>query len=615
MPTVLISTLNAHGHEAIMIGLNLTLQSLLLTMALLLADRLFRNRIRTAVRYALWMLVLVRLFLPPTLLSPTSLAYWLGPRLAHSRGRLSNPEWRMTQQESVADTTTNAIPWTFPPVGRTTLNFPAALLLGWLGGAIALLGWVWRRQRRVAELVRTGARGTIELQALLRAAADDLGLRRIPELRLSAVSHSPALCGLWRPVILVSANLELAPTAWRAVFLHELIHFQRRDVWTNALQVFTQWVWWWNPLVWWVNARIRHLRETAVDEAVMLATNPETSDYPGTLVAIARHCLVRTTFTLNFLGIVESPSRLELRIRRLLEKPLPGTAQLGWRGWLIVFATAAGVLPMGFGPRTEAAAPPLPGISAAKPDRVIQQLNPSPPQVLLESHFLEADLGLIAGLNLAWESSTENVPHTNAARLARLTAAQGAALIAGAQATAGFELLSSPKVTTLSDRQASVSVTEMRTIVTGQSNSIDGPIELTLQLPTGPGVDLIAVCDPKDPTLLRVKATSWVVEFLGYQAAKTPIPLIRTNEARGEAWLRDGQMMVLQMPPFTNIVQLTSRVPYLSDIPGIGRFFTSQRPGTVVRQRLVFITPMLINGFGQRINDPQHTLFDPTKLP
>jgi beta-lactamase regulating signal transducer with metallopeptidase domain len=42
-----------------------------------LLDLLLRRRARAALRCALWLLVLVKLFLPPSLALPTGISYWL----------------------------------------------------------------------------------------------------------------------------------------------------------------------------------------------------------------------------------------------------------------------------------------------------------------------------------------------------------------------------------------------------------------------------------------------------------------------------------------------------------------------------------------------------------
>ena len=57
------------------------LQSAILVIVLLVADLLLRKRVRAVFRYAVWLLVVVKLILPPTLALPTGIGYWLGDRL------------------------------------------------------------------------------------------------------------------------------------------------------------------------------------------------------------------------------------------------------------------------------------------------------------------------------------------------------------------------------------------------------------------------------------------------------------------------------------------------------------------------------------------------------
>ena len=106
-----------------------------------------------------------------------------------------------------------------------------------------------------------------------------------------------------------------------------------------------------------------------------------------------------------------------------------------------------------------------------------------------------------------------------------------------------------------------------------------------------------------------------MVDFLGYQEAKVPTPIIRTNEVHATARVWDGQMLVLRMTSITNLVHTMDRVPLLADLPLIGRLFQHESAGIVVRQRLVLITPEMTDPTGKRLNDPKHLPFDPATLP
>src|SRR5690348_15202995 len=57
-------------------------QSSLLIGVLFLLDSLLRRRLRPAIRYTLWLVVVLKLLLPPSLALPTSLAWWIRPAAA-----------------------------------------------------------------------------------------------------------------------------------------------------------------------------------------------------------------------------------------------------------------------------------------------------------------------------------------------------------------------------------------------------------------------------------------------------------------------------------------------------------------------------------------------------
>jgi len=77
----IVETLNAAGRAFVDFALPMLIQSSLLIVALLLFDLVLRRRVRAVFRYWVWMLVLVKLVLPPSLGSPVSVGTWLGDEL------------------------------------------------------------------------------------------------------------------------------------------------------------------------------------------------------------------------------------------------------------------------------------------------------------------------------------------------------------------------------------------------------------------------------------------------------------------------------------------------------------------------------------------------------
>jgi beta-lactamase regulating signal transducer with metallopeptidase domain len=106
--------------------------------------------------------------------------------------------------------------------------------------------------------------------ALARQCAAAIGLRREVSLLICPPLRGAAACGVWRPVVLL-------PSAWnrwsdetrRAVLLHELGHHASRDPLWRLLALIAVGVYWFNPLVWWLAARLQSQAEFACDARVV----------------------------------------------------------------------------------------------------------------------------------------------------------------------------------------------------------------------------------------------------------------------------------------------------------------------------------------------------------
>jgi beta-lactamase regulating signal transducer with metallopeptidase domain len=140
----------------------------------------------------------------------------------------------------------------------------------WAGGALFLaVRWLarWRA-----------------MNAALRDASD-LALGTPVPVKQVASFLSPALVGIWRPVILMPRGIveHLSPSELRAVLAHELSHFHRRDNLLALAQMLTQLLFWFHPLVWWIGRRLVAEREQACDERVLETGNAPAAYADGIL--------------------------------------------------------------------------------------------------------------------------------------------------------------------------------------------------------------------------------------------------------------------------------------------------------------------------------------------
>lgn len=346
-------------------------QTAVLVAVLLLVDLLIRKRVRAAFRYWMWMLVFVKLLLPPTLALPTGAGYWLAveapavervaegplpvvvpppvyaptsPPVAVPVTVLPTPREPM-EVLPVPDTSPEAVA---PMVAGPTLAWQAGPFVLWLAGLVVFGLLLVQRAFFVSGLIAQSEPADGDLTETLERCARQIGVRRRIGLRVSPNTFSPAVCGLFRPVILLPASLlgKLSRESLRAVLIHELAHIKRGDLWLNFAQTLLQVVYFYNPLVWLAGVIVRRIREQAVDEMVLVALGAEAKSYSRTLIDIAEMTFFRANPALRLIGVAESKKSLEGRIKHMLTRPIPKSAKVGFWGLVALTLTAAVLLPM-----------------------------------------------------------------------------------------------------------------------------------------------------------------------------------------------------------------------------------------------------------------------------
>src|SRR6266480_357367 len=137
----LIETLNHWGGRIPGFAWPMLWQSSVLIAALFVFDLAARRKVRASVRYALWLVVLVKLLLPPTLALPTSLAWWVRPAAPPPKAPARTTAFVVTYADS--------FPANFPTPAPAVFVSPPELSLSGAGGTAAtwaVVGtglWVW----------------------------------------------------------------------------------------------------------------------------------------------------------------------------------------------------------------------------------------------------------------------------------------------------------------------------------------------------------------------------------------------------------------------------------------------------------------------------------------
>lgn len=166
------------------------------------------------------------------------------------------------------------------------LGFYASITALWLAGALAV-AWRWRARTlafvKVLSAARVLADGPeVELLAAVKAR---LGIRRPVRLALLAGGVEPGVFRAWRPVLVLPEEMPgvLSKAELEAIFLHELTHVRRFDNLVASLHMVLCCLFWFHPLVWWLDRRLLDEREEACDERV-LALGGRADTYARSLI-------------------------------------------------------------------------------------------------------------------------------------------------------------------------------------------------------------------------------------------------------------------------------------------------------------------------------------------
>ncbi len=260
-----------------------------LIVVVLLVRAIFKNRVPKRMLYALWLVVLLKLCLPGTLVSLPVLPAEDAAVPAQSAERpvqtapvIQRPAQTVTKPQTPAQQPVSPVQETAKPAAKP-LTTAQILQIAWFSGS-ALLG-LW--------LFATWLTFTIRLHRDQRF----LGKRGGTCIYVSGAVKSPCLAGLI-PAVYLTEDVLQADEA-ELILRHELTHLRHLDFLWSLCRTAAVTVYWWNPFIWLAAICSKRDAELACDEAVA-AKLPE-----STRLAYARAILAqapRKTAALSLAG-------------------------------------------------------------------------------------------------------------------------------------------------------------------------------------------------------------------------------------------------------------------------------------------------------------------------
>lgn len=266
---------------------------------------LFR-RARPALLSALWSVVLLKFLLPVAPASPFSLSGVFQPAAASLADSASS--------QGTAAASTGAL---VSAHGRELEPWSVIVMLlvsSWIVG-IAFVAWrrirAWRALRR--QVLTLVSPGPSTLDSVSRA-AQRIGLRRAPRVRVCPRASSAYLFGWFSPILVVPTWP--SPEELDVILLHEIAHLRRRDSLVHLLQaIATTLFFFWPPLLW-VSRQIDLLREKACDDWAIVQSGMRPGRYARVLIAVAERA--RAQGQVPAMAFAPRAGHLEHRVMHLM---------------------------------------------------------------------------------------------------------------------------------------------------------------------------------------------------------------------------------------------------------------------------------------------------------
>lgn len=262
------------------------------------------------VKNALWILVLIKLLIPVVAETNTNIISILYEKYGNSVQEKNNiyevsnlPQVTQKEHEDAnyitKDKTTNyKIQDTYKK--NLTLNILKIASLIWIIGvaivSLTLLKFVFNLRIRTKLLVN---RASSEIVSLIKECRNKINIKSKIPVYVYDGFKSPCIVGVIKPKIYIPKYvLDIKDSnQLEHIFLHELMHYKRKDLIYNFLGMTVLILHWFNPLVWLAVKKAKLYREYACDASVLeLLQEEESIEYGMTLLKLSRMLLNRKSY-------------------------------------------------------------------------------------------------------------------------------------------------------------------------------------------------------------------------------------------------------------------------------------------------------------------------------
>lgn len=245
--------------------------------------------------------------------------------------------------------------------------------------------------------------------------------------------------------------------------------------------------------------------------------------------------------------------------------------------------------------------------------RIVSQLDIPVRQVMIEARIVEASVDYTKELGVQWGGSLSNRGNFNITGGANSTSNTFVDLgVSTASPTSGIgigfvtdnttldlqlnamektgngEVVSQPKVVT-SDKETAKILKGSE--IPYQEASSSGATSVSFK-EAALSLEVTPQITPDNRIIMQVKVNK---DEPDYQNALLGVPPIKKNEVNAKVLVNDGETIVIGGVFSNTQTKTTSKVPFLGDVPVVGRLFKNDYVTDTKNELLVFLTPRIMN--------------------
>lgn len=239
---------------------------------------------------------------------------------------------------------------------------------------------------------------------------------------------------------------------------------------------------------------------------------------------------------------------------------------------------------------------------------VVAKLDIRPAQVLVEGIIVEVDDSSLKNLGIQWGSlvasttiptpgSPSDFPPPAAGNIGIIPHTSIVAILSFLETQAGTNILSTPSVTVLDNQKAVLEIGQEVPIQTGSystniSTNTLAPFNTTTMKPVTLKLQVIPQINLGNAVRLLINLRN---DSLQNPNSPGLNPIINTSNLQNAVIVNSEDVLVLGGLIRNSVVENTNKVPFLGDVPVVGRLFFQQKSRQVEKKNLlVFIKPTIL---------------------